>query len=137
MPKQAPIPPEEIDEFYRLDLEFSQPDFKRRRKRHEELAAKFRGAYADAPADQSFLAEGKISRLLIGEKGERNELDQAKAFRLMRPKVSNIFQYFKTSIEAARDVLGKEQCEALCSRERADYRRLEVVAKAGAAQQAA
>lgn len=126
------LSPQEIDEFYRLDLEFQQPEFKQKRLRYEHLAQQFRAAYQDRSADQSFVAHGFQSSLWVSAKGEKSDLDQARAFRLMKKQLGNadeIFRFFKCSIEGARDVLGKNVTASLVTTTRSGVRHLQVVAR--------
>ena len=120
-----------MDEFFRLDLEFAQPELKRKRARYEELAARFRAAYHDRGAADSFVAHGRVASLWISAKGEKSELDQAQAFKAMKKNLGpeEIFKYFRCSIEGARDVLGKDVTASLVTTTRAGVRHLQVVAK--------
>ncbi len=119
-----------VDEYGELDRKIQ--EFKPTTKRYEELKKTIQGWYADLPAEQSSVAEGKLYTVQVGARENRRKItNMLKVYRLIG--MQKFLELCSISLEAIEKVIAPSRLEGIISSERTGPRTLRPVAKASPA----
>lgn len=127
-PTLVPTRAAQVDEFYLLDQQVKA--FAPKAKRHTELATAIRSWYEDHPADQSAIAEGACSSILVGERSEERSLSlkaKLKIYSLIGR--ANFIPLVNLTLKAAIAATNQETVDKLATKERSGSRKLVAIAK--------